>query len=430
MNLYKSLFCCAILLLTSSCARKDFVKRIGVSYDEVLDSRLDVDKSYDTVPISVLDWDEAYERLLKHNASYKQFSYSITSLEEEKKKLLITELSPSVYSFVGLSQGISSLANISSDDINARFVVSFRIPNPIHLYSKAYTYELQLYQMTQNLELTKRRLTVSLFNLFLRQAALAKQEVELREDEQKAKLLNPESQIKALISAKKKALDIEDAKKSHRIAINTLLGSVGGNWYLDYKSLPKVSYASKLDQMGVEDGFGLLALRISAVNLEASLLGLKRAKMDILPDFNIGINNPTLYSSDSSSSFALDPKEIDMYSSMSKSYRFDGSFSKNLKSAEDRVALTRQQLKLNMESENVRVEKVIATYRLLLEQKMNLETELALRKKQIPLSGAVDGVIAHWKLLDQIGESIEGVKRQLQQIDLEFWVWDDPAWSD
>ncbi len=425
-NLMLVLGCGLALFLLVGCVGDKFNKQIQEDYQEVLSIKQKTESDFLKNKPVKLKWNQAKERMLRDNTSYLSIQENYAETEEKKKKLLMTEFAPSVYSFVGLSQGLTSLADISKDDIDARFVVSFRIPNPVNLYAKAYAYELQLYQLEQSLELNRRRMISSLYTYFMKERELSLKMEDLKRLERANSSLSLDRKIAHSMQIEEAKISLRWELVSHRQTLNQLLSTPGANWTLDYTTVPELSYENKLESLTVDNGFGLLALRMAAVNLEASLVGLKNAKWDLLPDFSVNIDNPNLYDSSGSQSFDLE--QTQMYSSFSKSYRFDGTLTKNIERAEERLRITRMRLASEMEAEAIKNERVFFQYRALLRERDAKEKEIQVRKQLLRKPQSPTAILSSWNSVRSAQEALRQVNQRLLQLDLQFWVWDDAAW--
>lgn len=375
-------------------------------------------------PVSSISWEAAYKRLMDHNLALRQSAQQLEDSEKQTRRQWMT-LVPKVAGYLSLGSNISSLTDFSGDDLTARLIANFNIPSPFEFYASLYAVALQNQNAKWSVELDKRRAYAQLYSLFLDAGALRTAEVSLA-DRLKAgadsDLSNIAKSLKALAA---EARGLERRRLYHRNSVNQLLNTPGGNWDLTGR-LPLVSYEHRFNQMKIGEDFGKLALNLYAIQVEGAILRLQRVKFQQWPSINFGFSNPPLYSNTGENGFSSD--DLTLFSGANKSIDLaDVGGREGIQDAEIRLKFTREQLRQRMEFDVLRILQIASSYEFLLKERSRLQREI--ERTGRPGSAEAAVVLKDLATRSQLNLQLAEIRQQIQQLDLQFLIWDERFWN-
>lgn len=375
-------------------------------------------------PRAPLAWEGAYRRLQQDNIPLRQSRQQLAESEKQTRRQWWS-LVPKVAAFLSIGTNISSLTNLSSDDLNARLIANFNIPNPFEFYAGLYAAALQKQNARWSHELDRRRAYAQLYAAFVDARALDEAVAALQRQRQALASSDMAVIGKTLKNLASETYSMERRQLYHRSNVNQLLNTPGGNWNLT-GTLPVVSYSSRYRQMKIGEDFGKLALNLYAIQIEGALLQLQQVKFQQWPSINFGFSNPPLFSNQDNASFSSD--DLTLFSGASKSMDLSDIGGRQLiRDAETRLKFTREQLRQRLEYEASKVLQMASSYDQLLKEASRLRRDLARMAR--PASSEPDLVIKDLELRAQLDLQLIENRRQIQQLDLQLLIWDERFWK-
>lgn len=413
-----------VIALLSGCVKPRLDKRLDESYREIEKLLGAAAASSREAKTRSLSWNAAVKLMSENNLGYEQARNRLADLEEDRSRFYWQQLSPRLLAIGSLSSALGDISNLSSSDAGVRLFGSIAIPEPVGLYARRYALELQYYQASLDLELLKRRLHASLYASFLTQKTLDL-------EEQTRKRAKAPVSLEELLAGNPTTAESTQAlaqrqQRSLQLNLNNLLNTPGQAWSPLPSTMPKLSYRERLPQVTVENGYGRIALKQAAGQLESSLALLWQLKYDRLPTLSTGVAIPTLYDTTSDS----DPEiaDIRLFGSMNKSFDLTRRDARAARNAERRVELLRSQLSLRLERESFNLLRVKESYKNLIEKEDKLQNQLS-RLLENPPPGQPALVLEYFSELARIQGQLYNNQLTQGQLDMEFWIWDENYWG-
>lgn len=373
---------------------------------------------------SSLPWEAAYKRLMDQNLALRQSAEQLKDSEKQTRRQWMT-LVPKVAGYLSLGSNIASLTDFSGDDLTARLIANFNIPSPFEFYASLYAVALQNQNARWSFELDKRRAYAQLYSLFIDAGVLRMAETSLAKRLKTGEDADLANLDKSLKSLETESRSLERRRLYHRNNVNQLLNTPGGNWDLTGR-LPLVSYENRFKQMKIGEDFGKLALNLYAIQIEGAILRLQRVKFQQWPSVNFGFSNPPLYTNTGESGFSSD--DLRLFSGASKSIDLaDVGGREGIQDAEIRLKFTREQLRQRMEFDVLRILQIASSYEFLLKERSRLQREIERTGKPGSTEAAV--VIKDLATRSQLNLQLAEIRQQIQQLDLQFLIWDERFWN-
>jgi hypothetical protein len=371
-----------------------------------------------------ISWNAAHKRMAKDSLSLRQSRLQVEDSKKLKTRQWLT-LVPRISAFSNIGVGISELSNLGSDDLNATLLANFNIPNPFEFYGALYGAALQQQNAIWSHELDQRRAYTQLYYAFIESQAIDEAEAAYGR-RMKSLLQSQSADIDKLVKTVTFELqNLERRRLYHRLSINQLLNTPGANWKLS-GSLPKISYIGRYKRIAVGENFGKLALNLQAIQIEGAILRVQQVKFQQWPSINFGLSSPPLYSSTSSNGFSSD--DLQLFSGASKSFDLaDIGGRREIRNAKTRLKFTREQLRLRAESEGSRILQIFQSYENLLKEKQYLKREVG--RLASPGSLEPEIVLKDLERRSDFEINLIDNRRQIQQLDLQFLIWDETFWN-
>lgn len=415
---------CFLWMAASCGVRSSVEKNLAASSEKQKEEFSTLLERLENSPSVPIAWKAAYERMMKDGLAMRQSRQQLDDAERQTRRQWLN-LAPKVVSYANIGTSISDLTDFASEDVNLRLFTNLNIPNPFQFYGSLYGAALQRQNAIWFHELDKRRAYAQLYSAFIEERSLDETEASIQR--RRAALPDgPSSDISKLLKSLASEIDsLERRRQFHRIDVNRLLNTPGGNWKLSGE-IPAISYRDRLQRMEIGEDFGKLALNLQAIQIEGALLQLQRVKFQQWPMVNFGMSLPPLYTSDGTSGFSSD--DLYLFSGASKSFDLtDISAREAVGDAETRLRFTREQVQHRAESEASRMLQLISNYKRLLgelkrldrynghlEHAVSAEPEIVLKDLALRMENEM--------------RRIE-VRRQLEQLDLQFLIWDEKFWK-
>lgn len=407
-----------------ACTAASLGRNLDANLAEQKQEFRDILGKFQTETSKPISWSAAHKRMVRDSLSLRQSRRQV----EESKKLKTQQwltLVPRLSSYVNIGSSISELSDLDSEDLNASLIANFNIPNPFEFYAALYGASLQQQNAIWSHDLDKRRAFAELYSAFVESKAIEEAQ-EAYERRLKSIMASQSGDVTGLVQSVTIELKSLDRRRLyHRLNVNQLLNTPGENWELS-GSPPKVSYAGRYRRIAVGDNFGKLALNLQAIQIEGAILRVEQVKFQQWPSINFGISSPPLYSSNSEQDFSSD--NLQLFSGASKSFDLaDIGGRQDIQDARTRLAYTREQLRLRAESEGSRILQLFESYDSLLKEKLYLERQIG----RLGRPGSLEPEIVLKDLDARSGLEIRLIenRRQIQQLDLQFLIWDETFWN-
>ena len=411
----------ALTVLVSACVNRRFDRRLSQAEQQVENDRSALENTVDSATRR-LNWEGACRLMDEKNQRLRLGREQLADLERQRKRFALDQISPRLSAVANLSSALGSLAQLDNRDYGIRLFGSFNIPNPITVYARRYSLELQYYQSALSLYELERRLKATLYGQFLRYGAL--EQIETGKPERG----NLTGIWERAFSRERDELNEQRRMRSMRLYLNQTLNTPGENWAPDVSSLPKISYANELSRLKPEKGYGRLALKQAAGQVEASLANLWRLKLERLPSFSTGVSVPTLYDSGLDEN-GFEADEVRLFGSLNESFDLSGREAESARQAEQRAILVQESLRSRLESEIYILDEAKQNYRNLLSERDKMLKLLRWMEKNPPPGGGPKVVLKRINEASALRVRLKQNELQRRQLDLEFWIWDEEYWK-
>lgn len=411
-------------VLLNGCVKSRLTRKLDESLHEIEKLQESATASVTDSAEQAITWDQAVKLMTENNLGYQQARNRLDDLEEDRRQFYWQQLSPRLLGIASLSSALGDISNLSDNAAGVRLFGSIAIPEPVGLYARRYSLELQYYQASLDLELLKRRLHASLYGSFLTQRTL-------NLEEESRKQVQAPITLDELLAGNQNTSDSAQAlaqqqKRSLQLNLNNLLQTPGQVWMPLPATMPQRSYRDRLAQVTVENGYGRLALKQAAGQLESSLALLWQLKHSRLPILSSGVALPTLY--DTTAENSPEFGDIRLFGSMNQSFDLTRRDARSARNAERRVELLKNQLGQRLEREAFNLLRAKNRYQDLIKQEETLHRQLSrLRKNPPPAQPKL--ILDYFSELSRIRAQLHNNHLTQGQFDMEFWIWDEHYWD-
>ena len=373
-----------------------------------------------------INWEQASKRLLEGNAQVLASRKTIQDAKKAKKKIWL-DLIPDIFTFANINTALTEISDFSSEDVSAGAFANLQIPSPFRVYAQRYAAQLSIIQAEYNYELTRRQQYAALYTLFLKQKKLDENHSEIKELENELDSLPiiEAAQAHRKISISRGRLAI--SRERFRVELNRFFNTPGQNWRLT-GGLENISYANKLNKLNFKNNYGILGIKLQAIQLEYAVVARKGVRLNRLPDLNVNFNSSRIFniSDDDDAEFNLD--NLQLFTGLTKNVNVTDVLDKDrVQNAEYRFQLNREQLRLRLESEASQLKINKKIYRGLLANKRELQKAL----NHITQSKNYNStqVLTEVERYQSTKNQIDTIDKRLLSIDLQLWIWDEKYWS-
>ncbi len=368
-------------------------------------------------------WDEAGWRLHEHNIQLQRSRDRIEELERASANQW-REWLPRPTFFVTLQNSLRELGDVSSDSVSASLIAPLTIPNPVSVQARTYQNALQLVQARDSAELQRRRQIISLYRLFIEWEELEKQE--LYESRELAGT-SIEQTVEAALRRRESGTSMAERRNSIHQQFSSMLDLPGVNLVPDTGSLPRVSYEERLNGIRPGHNHGILATRLAAYEIQASLLRRRGMRLARWPTFNVSASTPPVYDSRRPDSNVFENiEDVSLFGSLVQSFDVTGRQAANIRSAEDNIEYVRASIEQRLDADARQWQRVRNRYTDLLERRNLLQARLesALRREHHDIRASED-----LETVRRIRRELDNLERAKRNLDMEIWLWDDQAWQ-
>lgn len=416
-----------LVFFASGCVAKKLEQRIKAASKEVFRDQIAYSENAEAAAVSI-SWDSAVQIMKERNTQLNRAKVALQDLEQERNQFALRQLSPRLSAVANLTTALANVAAVDSDSVGLQLLGTIQIPDPFTTYAQRYSLELQYYITTLNYEQLVRQSHASLYETFLTQA-----EIDRENRETLKKLPTAGSQAATREIARqlnqedeRRKLEIQRRKRTLQRRINFLLNSPKQRFYLKYDTLPELHYKERYQKLSFRDGFGMLALKQTAGEIESARADLWRVKANRFPPLNVNVSLPSIFDSRTDDSPELN--DIQLFSSSSKTFEFAGQEARSIRSAEQRAKDTRDRIQLNLSDEAYNFAQLKLRYSSFLRSEERLSRQLEYYRKNPPLPSA--------SLISERAEEKQQLRKELadfrsfrRRLELEFWIWDENHWK-
>ena len=377
-----------------------------------------------TQPQRRVSWRDAHQRMQAENLGLQQSRKLLADSERLTRRQWFT-LVPRTSAFLNISQDIATLSDFESDDLTASVMASFNIPNPFEFHAQLYGAALEKQSARWSNELDGRRAFAELYSAFIEADTLREEEA-LMEERMKALMAGDMTDFSKSLGAMANEADaLKRRRMMHRMNVNRLLNTPGGNWELSGPP-PDISYRKRFRSLKIGPDFGKLALNLYAVRIESAILAKERVKFRQWPSLTFGMSNPPLYSTSGGSTFS--GEDFILFSGVSKTVDMeDIGGRESIRDAEFRLKATRGQLRQTMEREAARMVQIGMAYERLLQRERAARAALGRLGRQA--TAEPEAVLADLELRSQLRMELIQTRREIEQLDLQYLIWDERFWK-
>ncbi len=366
-----------------------------------------------------LSWKSGQERLLKEDLSLRQAEARLAEITRQRKNQW-KEWLPRPTFYASLQNSFKELGDLSAESLSSAFYAPLTIPNPWTQTAKTYQYALQEVQATDSLELSRRRQIINLYRLYSEWDRQLNSQVSTRID-------SLEEQVQVALRVRETEAQADERRQVYQGQLSRLLNLPGVAVTPLPETLPKIDYEHQLSALVPGENYGKLATRLSSYEIEAALLRKKGMRFSQWPAPSMNASMPPVYNSrDEGSEFISADEDISLFGSWSKSFDLTGREAADVKSAEDNVEYVRKSLRINLDSEGRKWDRLQNRYRVLVEKRGVLRERLAKVLKGDGSGGRADGDLVDAR---RLLADLQNLERAKQDLDMEVWLWDDKAWN-
>lgn len=413
-----------MMFLLSGCARQHFLSNISQALRDVEGAGQSAGKNWRSQEEVPLTWQVALKLLKENNLSYRRANERLDELYEDRKKFAWRQLDPRVRPILSLSSSLDDLASLSLRSKSFSVFGTVNLPSPTQIYAERYALELRIYQSEIDLLLLERRLQAVLYSYFLLNQTLTN-----RVDDGEAFTDDNDSVdglIAELLREEKTERQQRQREAQLRVQLNTLLNTPGRHWRPQAMSLPRISYENELHKLRPDKGYGLLALRMAAGQVEAGKVRIKQAKLARWPLLSSAVSMPTLYDSRDNRDF--DIGDSGLFGSMGKTFDFNNRDARRIEQAQENSYYVWSSLRQRLEREESNLQRLKENYKVLIKSRAMLRREKEWLNQNIP-DGRGDLLLNHFESLKKNKDQMTQNSMAIRQLDLQFWIWDEAYWE-
>ncbi len=365
---------------------------------------------------SSLTWKQAKDRLLREDLSLRQADARLAEIKRQREDQW-KEWLPRPTFYLNLQKSLSELSDFSGEDLSASFYAPLTIPNPWAQTAKAYQYALQEVQATDNLELSRRRLVISLYRSFAEWERIG-------QEQRTGDTGSVEEQVRFALRARETEVVADERRQLYRSQFSRMLNLPGTDVTPRVDTLPVIDYEAELGRLVPGKNYGHLATRLASYEIQAALLRRKGYRFVQWPSPNFNASVPAVYDSRrEGSQFIDDGEQISLFGSWAKSFDLSGNEAASIQSAEENVSFVRDSLRIKLDAEGRTWDRLQSRYRSLVEKRALLRERLAAILRGMGSAGEeLDD--ARTMMAD-----LENLERAKRELDVEVWLWDDKAWK-
>ena len=383
------------------------------------------------LPERVVDWPTAVALMRENNLQLKQARLELKTAEESVRQVF-KDLIPTLNLRSGISKQLTSLNQVTADDITFSADSFFSIPGVVNFSARLYAARLSYLRALTAYRLAEREQIIDLYRLFYgaeelrenntrfsiqRSTANAMEQV----DPFNGRLMLTEVRSRELVNAR------EGETLQDRAA--TLLGSRDYHWIFSTNGVPELRYHEEPLPLTDTNRVAQLQLKLLAIELEAARATLQGLKLRYWPELNIFITGPPIYQRYAGQELWWDADALRMNADLFWSIDTRGQIRRLIRQTARQQAL---------QLERYREETLALMNRLLFTQQLidSIEEQLTRVTVQMDVLLSVPPP-RDFLALQQYAENYRTLnqeqfrlKRELSELNALFWFVDEAAWPD
>lgn len=382
------------------------------------------------LPERVVDWPEAVAIMLENNLKLRQSRIELTNAHESLRQVF-KDLIPTLNLRSGISKQITSLNQISPDDVTLSADSFFSIPGVVNFSARLYAARLYYIRAQAAYQLAKREQVVELYRLFYGAAELKegvdRLEVQ-RATAQAMEQVDPFGGRIMLTELQSRELGNRREAESLQDRASSLLGSREYQWIFSTNGLPDLRYHEHPLPLTDTNRVAQLQLKLLAVELEAARATLRGMKLRYWPELNIFVTAPPIYQRFAGEEIWWDADDLRLHADLFWTVDTRGNIRRMINQT------ARQQ---QMQLARYREETLSLMNRLLFTQELSesVEEQLARVSAQlrlllaIPVPGDVLAIQKYTHDYRMLTQEQFRLRRELSELNALFWFVDEAAWT-
>lgn len=269
------------LLLATGCSVSQRIEETGKEVVAVYESLPD----WEQLPVKRITWNQAVAMAMENNIELRKARNTIKQARRNVRSVY-TDMIPGINLYASMTEAVRDISySPNSKNMSYNINMLFNLPSISQLPYRVYTAQAELFGTEKTYELKQREITAKIYQ------HVRNEQLETRLHELSLLALPPEdrgneSKIK------------EEEWRSSRIdawsKLSTLLGSQKARWEIIPETLPKLDQARYERECTHLDP---LIVTQFAMQLEAARMRKYQILMNYLPQINMNLYSPSLFSS-------------------------------------------------------------------------------------------------------------------------------------
>ncbi|MCD7798152.1 MAG: TolC family protein [Akkermansiaceae bacterium] len=388
-----------LLLLLAGCSVSKRMERTGKEVVAVYESLPD----WERLPVRRITWEQAVSMAMEKNLELRKARGTIKQANRSARSVY-TDMIPGVNLYASMTRALEDLAR--SPDSNAmsyNINVVFNIPSLTQLPYRIYSSQAELYATEKAYELKQREIVSKIWQ-HVRTADLDRRLHELdlasfKEEERKT-------------AGELKEQEFREQSIDNWSKLTELLGTQSARWEILPESLPKLDRA-RYEREAVH--LSPLVVTQYAIQLEAARMNKYQILMNYLPQINMSLYSPSLFSSTGGTygGTFLDSSDTKLTTYASLSLDTKLTYWNQFRTAQDEYEYTKQELRAKLMDRRIQVGKVIKSCREFEEWKSWMKKRMAFEASR-PISTAEQMLEKRRRNIDMEREILNQEKRKVE----------------
>lgn len=388
-----------LCLLAAGCSVSQRIDKAGEEVVKVYDSLPD----WEELPVKRITWNQAVDMAMEKNIELRRSRNSIKQSEREVRSVY-TDLIPGFNLYATMTEAVRDISySPNSENMTYNINVLFNLPSISQLPYRVYSAQAQLFGIKKTYELKQREITAKIYQ-HVRNEELDHQLHELDRAAQTKEERESTAQIK------------EEEWRSGRIdawsKLAALLGSQEARWEIIPETLPK------LDQARYEREYvhlDPLVVTQYAMQLEAARMRKYQILMNYLPQINLNLYSPSLFSSTGGTYGGTFLDSSDMQLTTNASLSIDTKLTNwdQFRTAEEEYEFTKEEMRTKLMDRRIQVGKVLKSCREFETWKSAIASRIDFQSKQ-PVSSAEELLEKRKANIEMEREILNQEKRKIE----------------
>lgn len=360
-------------LLAAGCSVSQRIDKAGEEVVKVYDSLPD----WEELPVKRITWNQAIDLAMEKNIELRRSRNSIKQAERNVRSVY-TDLIPGFNLYATMTEAVRDISySPNSENMTYNINVLFNLPSISQLPYRVYSAQAELFGIKKAYELKQREITAKIYQ-HVRNEEIDSQLHELDRASQTREERESTAQIK------------EEEWRTGRIdawsKLAALLGSQDARWEIIPETLPK------LDQARYEREYvhlDPLVVTQYAMQLEAARMRKYQILMNYLPQINLNLYSPSLFSSTGGTYGGTFLDSSDMQLTTNASLSIDTKLTNwdQFRTAEEEFEFTKEEMRTKLMDRRIQVGKVLKSCREFEIWKSAIAARIDFQSKQ-PVSSA------------------------------------------